>query len=104
MAAYALTRLRYVSLALPILLIAMLLGLGAQGVCAVEILPRDTDSVSVKAPPSSSFFLNGLKGQRPTTRRYNFVVSEIPGAPDGFSKPMLVVNGRPCYRFFESKH
>ena len=29
---------------------------------------------------------------------------KIPGAPDGFSKPMLVVNGRPCYRFFESKH
>ncbi|KIP03947.1 ferroxidase/laccase group [Phlebiopsis gigantea 11061_1 CR5-6] len=94
MAAYALTRLRYVSLVLPILVIAMIFGLGVEGVHAIEILPRDTSSVSVKAPPSSSFFLNGLKGQRPTTRHYNFVVSEIPGAPDGFSKPMLVVNGQ----------
>lgn len=105
MVAYTSSRLRYVSLALPMLLVALVFGLGARGVHAVphgeapelvsrdEFFSRDASSLVVKAPPSSSFFLNGLKGQRPTTRRYNFVISELTGAPDGFSKPMLVVNG-----------
>ena len=92
MAVHGFARLHNLSLALPLLLIAMVFGLG--GAHAAEILSRDTSSVSVKAPPSSSFFLNGLKGQPPTTRHYDFVVSEMPGAPDGFTKQMLVVNGR----------
>ena len=101
------SRLRYVSLALPLLVVAMVFGLGARGVYAVphsegpelvaksELFSRDTDNFgTVRAPPSSSFFLNGLKGQRPQTRHYNFVVSQLNGAPDGFTKPMLVVNGK----------
>lgn len=98
-------RLRYVTLALPMLLVALLFGLGIHGAQAIprgggselvskaELFSRDADTLTVKAPPSSSFFLNGLKGHRPATRRYNFVVSEMSGAPDGFTKPMLVVNG-----------
>ena len=94
------SRLRYVSFALPLLVIAMVFGLGASGVHAVPhsegsgLFSRDTNNIGVKAPPSSSFFLNGLKGQRPQTRHYNFVISQMNGAPDGFTKPMLVVNGR----------
>ena len=37
--------------------------------------------------------MNGLAGQAPQTRSYDFVVSQVQGAPDGVSKPMLVVNG-----------
>lgn len=68
-------------------------GGGSELVSKAELFPRGADTLTVKAPPSSSFFLNSLKGQRPTTRHYNFVVSEMSGAPDGFTKPMLVVNG-----------
>ena len=107
MTTYLSPRLRYVSLALPLLVIVIVLGFGAHGAQATphreghELAPRsetparDSSSIGfVKAPPSSSFFLNGLKGQRPQTRYYNFVVSEMNGAPDGVTKPMLVVNGK----------
>ena len=42
----------------------------------------------------SNFVLNGLAGQGPTTRTYDFVVTEATGSPDGFDRPMLVVNGK----------
>ena len=80
MAACTTSRLRYVSLALPMLLVAM-------------AFSRVASATTVSTPPASSFFLNGLKGQAPTTRYYDFVVSELNGSPDGYSKPMLVVNG-----------
>ncbi|GJE96110.1 multicopper oxidase [Phanerochaete sordida] len=40
-----------------------------------------------------NFVLDGLRGQPPQTREYDFVVSQVEGAPDGVRKPMLVVNG-----------
>lgn len=43
--------------------------------------------------PQDNFVLNGLAGQPPQTRAYDFVISQVQGAPDGVSKPMLVVNG-----------
>lgn len=41
----------------------------------------------------NNFVLNGLAGQAPQTRTYHFEISQVQGAPDGVSKPMLVVNG-----------
>ncbi|EKM55004.1 uncharacterized protein PHACADRAFT_60261, partial [Phanerochaete carnosa HHB-10118-sp] len=43
--------------------------------------------------PQDNFVLNGLAGQPAQTRSYDFVISQVQGAPDGVSKPMLVVNG-----------
>ena len=48
---------------------------------------------TVSVPSMSNFVLNGLAGQGPKTRYYDFVVTETPGSPDGFNRPMLVVNG-----------
>ena len=48
---------------------------------------------TVTIPPTSNFVLGGLAGQPPQTRYYDFVVTETPGAPDGFDRPILVVNG-----------
>ena len=48
---------------------------------------------TVTVPPVNNFVLNGLAGQGPTTRNFDFVVTETDGAPDGFDRPMLVVNG-----------
>lgn len=48
---------------------------------------------TVTVPPTCNFVLNGLAGQPPQTRYYDFVVTETPGAPDGFNRPMLIVNG-----------
>ena len=98
--------LRYIVFALPILFLAVA-GLAPHPVQAVphvessdlvsrsNLYPRST----VVAPPVSNFVLNGLKGQPPQTRNYNFVISELTGAPDGFSKPMLVVNGKSTVNF-----
>ena len=47
----------------------------------------------LQSTPQSNFVLDGLKGQPPQTRFFNFTVSQVQGAPDGISKPMLVVNG-----------
>lgn len=43
--------------------------------------------------PQTNFVLGGLQGQAPQTRTYYFTIAEATGAPDGVSKPMLVVNG-----------
>ena len=95
--------LRSLSFALPAFLLAVV-GLGSLEAQAVphnphghpahlharhELAKRD----SVTTPNASSFVLNGLKGEAATTRNYDFVISEMTGAPDGFSKQMLVVNG-----------
>ena len=47
----------------------------------------------VRPAPYSDFLVGSIIGQPPQTRYYNFVVSELPGAPDGVEKQMLVVNG-----------
>ncbi|KIJ37210.1 multicopper oxidase [Sphaerobolus stellatus SS14] len=41
-----------------------------------------------------SFVLNGLAGQPPQTRVFNFVLSLGNGAPDGIEREMVVVNGQ----------
>lgn len=43
--------------------------------------------------PQDNFVLNGLAGQSLQTCLYDFVISQVQGAPDGVSKLMLVVNG-----------
>ncbi|KAH8093091.1 multicopper oxidase 2A [Cristinia sonorae] len=48
---------------------------------------------SLGTSPLSNFVLAGLQGQAPQTRTYYFTIAEATGAPDGVSKPMLVVNG-----------
>ena len=67
-----------------------------------EELGTESDSSSASATPTViplqvpddlNFVLDGLKGQPPQTRVYNFNVTNAVGAPDGVSKPMLVVNG-----------
>ena len=58
------------------------------------VLHRDpNDAPTVKPPSFENFVVKGLAGQPPQTRYYDFVVSQMTGAPDGFSKSMLVVNG-----------
>lgn len=48
---------------------------------------------SLTTSPQTNFVLDGLQGQPPQTRTYFFTIAEATGAPDGVSKPMLVVNG-----------
>lgn len=96
--------LRYLSFALPALLVAIA-GLGAPEALAVPHSPHDhaahhralrSDLArrdTVATPAATSFVLDGLSGQAAQTRTYNFTISEMTGAPDGFSKEMLVVNG-----------
>ena len=87
---------RYAAFTIPLLLATVLLGaLRTNATPVVDSTPRDVSTLGriVKTPPASNFVLNGLQGQRPRTRTYDFVVSEMKGAPDGFAKPMLVVNG-----------
>ncbi|KAI0672283.1 multicopper oxidase-domain-containing protein [Trametes maxima] len=52
----------------------------------------------VTAPDASAAFVSapgqGVAGEPPTTRTYQFVVEERRGAPDGVEKRMLVVNGQ----------
>lgn len=48
----------------------------------------------VQVPSMDNFVLgSGVAGQPPQVRHYEFVVEEMLGAPDGVTKPMLVVNG-----------
>lgn len=79
---------------LVILALALGLGLGL----GLEHHTSITDSTStfphLQPTPSENFYLDGLRGQPPQTRTYSFVVSQVQGALDGVSKPMLVVNGR----------
>ena len=98
MATHTFRRVCRASFALPLLAVATVFGLAARGVQAVphaEVAELVSRATTVQAPPSTSFFLNGLKGQPPQTRHYDFVVSEMTGAPDGVTKSMLVVNGTP---------
>ena len=91
--------LRYVALCLPLMVASMALALisGAdaralphEGHHASAVISR-ADAVSV--PTADNFVVGSIIGQAPTTRNFNFVVSQLQGAPDGFSKSMLVVNG-----------
>lgn len=81
---------------LVILALALGLGLGL-GLDHRHSKSASADSAAtfpdLQSTPSENFYLNGLQGQQPQTRTYNFVISQVQGAPDGVSKPMLVVNG-----------
>lgn len=55
--------------------------------------------------PLQSAFLRGqsaMASEPATTRYYNFVLEQRDGAPDGFNKSMLVVNGEPSSCFCTS--
>jgi len=54
------------------------------------------DLPSLVSQDSSAFFLRGaasMAAEPPQDRMYSFVLEERIGAPDGFEKSMLVVNG-----------
>ncbi|KWU44544.1 hypothetical protein RHOSPDRAFT_17827 [Rhodotorula sp. JG-1b] len=60
-----------------------------------SLSPNGSDR-NVQVPPASNFILRGQQvlAQEPaTTRYYDFVLEQRNGAPDGFNKTMLVVNG-----------
>ncbi|GJE96134.1 multicopper oxidase [Phanerochaete sordida] len=48
---------------------------------------------TVQVPDPSQFVVGSIIGQPTQTREYWFDVEEMNGAPDGVSKPMIVVNG-----------
>nr|AAS21670.1 multicopper oxidase 4B [Phanerodontia chrysosporium] len=85
----------YLPLLLALLAIAFVTSVDAR---AVSYDSRDTrdlasDEATVAVPRADNFVVGSIRGQPPTTRHFNFVVSQMNGSPDGFSKPMLVVNG-----------
>jgi FtsP/CotA-like multicopper oxidase with cupredoxin domain len=56
-----------------------------------------TNNKSVVVADSAQFALSSyqaLGGGQQRTREYNWTVSELPGAPDGVQRQMLVVNGQ----------
>lgn len=70
-----------------VLMLALALGLGLG-------LGLKKKSSSNYVTTNSSFLLdpNFVVTSTPTTRYYEFIISETPGSPDGFERPMLVVN------------
>lgn len=65
--------------------------------------PPSPSLAPLQSTPQNNFVLAGLSGQPPQTRMFNFTVSMVQGAPDGVSKPMLVVNGQ-FVRVFDAAH
>jgi hypothetical protein len=61
--------------------------------CLADLATLSSKLPLLKPMPEDNFVLGTIIGQPPQTRRYHFTVSEVQGAPDGVSKPMLVVNG-----------
>ncbi|EKM52914.1 uncharacterized protein PHACADRAFT_261609 [Phanerochaete carnosa HHB-10118-sp] len=86
-------KLPYIALGALLFMLTLGLGLG------LALWLRHTRGSTPTSPnvlqrtPYENFVLNGLKGQPSQTRSYDFVVSQVQGAPDGVDKPMLVVNG-----------
>lgn len=68
--------------------------------------PTSTNSSlqHVQLQDASAFFLKGsaILNDPPQTRTFNFVLEERLGAPDGFEKTMLVVNGELSFMTFGS--
>ena len=88
--------LRVISVAAVVFALALGLGLGF----GLGFRLKHTHPAAVYPPvpaslsqPASNFVLNNLAGQPPQTRVFNFTLSQVQGAPDGYSRPMLVVNG-----------
>ena len=86
------------ALLLTVLALALGLGLGLglkhhRDSSAPTTSPSTSPPHELQPTPQEHFVLGGLAGQSPQTRTYDFVVSQVHGAPDGVRKPMLVVNG-----------
>lgn len=75
-----------------VVVLALALGLGLG-------LGLKKTSHSSYVTTNSSFLLdpNFVVTSTPTTRYYEFVISEAVGSPDGVQRPMLVVNSTLCY-------
>jgi hypothetical protein len=87
-----------------IAVLALVLGLGlglglkhhhsSQSAAAAAASPSATAApIQLQDQPGSNFVLNDLSSQPPQTRVFNFTLAQVQGAPDGFSRSMLVVNG-----------
>ncbi|PSR73268.1 hypothetical protein PHLCEN_2v10883 [Hermanssonia centrifuga] len=77
-------------------ILALALGLGL-GLGLKHHHHDSTAATASSLPPlqtssADNFALGKVQGQAPQTRSYNFTISQVNGAPDGVSKPMLVVN------------
>ncbi|POY75890.1 hypothetical protein BMF94_0973 [Rhodotorula taiwanensis] len=100
-------RRRAAAVATALLLVAVALGVGlgvglrhrksvADDASATIAPTSQRAPLAVQTPPESNFVLKGqtaMSAEAPTTRYYDFVVQQRDGAPDGFNKSMLVVNG-----------
>ena len=87
-----------------VVVLALALGLGL-GLGLKHSSPKSTSTSSnpgatsptpalLQPPDASNFTLNMLTGQPPQTRVFNFTLSQVQGAPDGVSRPMLAVNSK----------
>lgn len=91
-------RFRLLILAVAALLVLALalglgLGLGLRKKHPANSSAASQPSSALQSQPASNFVLNNIAGQPPQTRVFNFTLGQVQGAPDGFSRPMLVVNG-----------
>lgn len=70
-----------------------------QAATATAVSPSTCPTISVPNPfpqiplNTNSFILNGLVGQAPQTRVFDFTLTVGRGAPDGVEREILVVNG-----------
>ena len=83
---------RYRAILLAIVLLVLLaLGLGLG--LGLGLKHNSAAESQLQSQPESNFVLHNLTAQPSQTRVYNFTLSQVQGAPDGFSRPMLAVNG-----------
>ncbi|EKM52861.1 uncharacterized protein PHACADRAFT_100787 [Phanerochaete carnosa HHB-10118-sp] len=91
--------MRYIALCIPLIIASMAFALvtGAEARTLPDQSPASSGlsrrGNTVSVPGANNFVVGSIFGEPPKTRHYNFVVSEMKGAPDGFTKNMLVVNG-----------
>lgn len=100
------TRILLYVLAGSVVILALALGLGlglglrhgsssAAATSTSSSASPTSSLLQVQAQDSSAFVLKGsaMLSDPPQTRTYDFILSERLGAPDGYEKTMLVVNG-----------
>jgi hypothetical protein len=96
-------RFRHLSLVLAatlVLILALGLGLGLGLKHKHHSAAPSQPSIALQSQPASNFILSNIIGQPPQTRVFNFTIGTVQGAPDGFSRPMLAVNGTSLSRFY----
>jgi hypothetical protein len=89
-------RCLFILVSIPLALIFPLglgLGLGLRHRISSQSTTVPSAAPTLQSQLSSNFVLTGLVGIPAQTRVFNFTISQVQGAPDGFSRPMLVVNG-----------